>query len=82
MVQLGVEVGLPRLDAVGELAAQLGLEEVLEHGAVEALDRPLALGERVRDIVERREDLVGMARKRHQLLVDSCFTPSHGHARM
>ena len=38
VVQPGVQVGLQRLDTLVEAAAHLRLEELLEHGAMEALD--------------------------------------------
>ena len=44
VVQPGVEVGLERLDALVELAAHGGAEELLEHGAVEALDEAVGPG--------------------------------------
>src|SRR5688572_16125108 len=44
VVQPGVEVGLEGIDAVVEPAAHRRLEELLEHGAVEALDEAVGLG--------------------------------------
>ena len=45
VVQPGVEVGLQRLDAFVELAVHGGPEELLQHGAVEALDEAVGRGE-------------------------------------
>ena len=44
VMQLGIEVGLERFDALVEVLPHLDAEELVEHGAVEALDEAVGLG--------------------------------------